>query len=1554
MCFPSFFYFLQLPSTITLPLNQSHLFDLTELKLWKSEAFVTETSSSPQRRSTFPLAPALLRHPVLRHFLELWLADPFADVVMDVGPKPTVEGVHSAPATTTTYSCPQFALATTLCLDNFRGLALGTSKSSNTEQFVVHWLDNKAYRFDSQLKNLLLGCMKRIFNTPSAKADEAAQDPNQTLNLVDSLALLDKSVMTLISEWQHDPDVVISVHPTDGSLIAWYIHGLDTCVPNPSGICTQPLPLLNGSNRPNFLPSTFIVSPSLGTKLTQVTTSLRSKLNGAFTVAEAASLLPKVFLFPLAVPQNCHNFQMLRCNASQNGSLSSDIGVLFCRLLVLYNALEALASHSGTVHTGLPGGITDNEQHSCKLAIMRDITEIQLLCSTFGTEIHRSQYVAMVTRHVNGSLRYWRLDLSESNRFQWILSINGSARLSGHRFHTEAILPHPLVPLLLTTSHFSHTSLYFGSAIEDAQNSHSELILWRAGPIGPLTSTSILPGRDISQCQHSAGAEKAHLDGFPFYRDSAGVTFSDSGLVEVARITVSHSDPSHTWFSDLAWFPCTLTTSLTVYPMVLFLGNLYEGQSSTDQLGFFLAFLDAKDTRFVSANRASTPPSDSSAPRFFGFTNSDTSGCVIQLPNTLPDSSRRLYEPQSSTISETLLLHVFPIQLVHTSKYKPLEATFERGLENDSLSTFMVVRLTQRKTDSSSADQITYRRMPTLEMWRVNVRTQPSFAVCPNADRLRVDNLHIFNDMISGIQKVCDCDLPLPKEVYVVMAAVSAADVSWVSLFDHRAPPPYLIMSACSDGCLRFWRCDVGEAKISYTTSDLAVYAPGLVKITWLLDTWTTGYSLILTSPPAFTRQTLLKGPFDAFDSHLIPPPHFIPDLGSVLTDAFSGKRASEAAALMPSTGATRALLRLRHLIDPSKTPFQTRDPFSLPAKRLWCHLVRQPYVDDMITRHVFRRPRLVQCLVVPSLSMPIPSQATQPTNAPSSKLSIGSLDERPKNGAAVPGKITRSAQAHPAALSTAPNSVLLDDAIRLIHKEQEPLMAMCVNQVTYGCVAVATPKELIELNTENLVTLPAWFADEVEYDLELMRKPQPRVYPEGGTDDFITLNFVNLVGEHAFSAQSAGAGGTPNSDAPSAHVILKRTLPAVYSLAAHPMLPYYLAGTGMGSIHLYEWGTVMPVVAGFSNTYSLTPSGATGQYPAGSRGARVTALRFDDSGRRFGCGDADGYFGLWNTQTTAPQKPPYFRCKCHAKGLADFCFVGCSTLIATAGNGCAGGSLLTGTVASSGQIGGGDTVSGTGGSFFYGADQDGANLTLWDTLMSPTRCGVIRVTDPELEAPCTSVAYLAPSINCSGWPDRFLSSRFSSNGPFPSYSAGISLGSVRDRVVVVGTKRGDVCYVDLRKPKVLLSFSAHESAVRALCVDTTSDCLITGGADGNIKIWRLSDHELMISFPADFHQGRGAAAVAAAALFRGNQSAAIIAATNPGVSEIRLLPLATEASLLTQSNLGAQSGDESIYQQHRDSVVAASTACRFLSCGADGGLRMRSYVMRPRPFNIC
>lgn len=68
---------------------------------------------------------------------------------------------------------------------------------------------------------------------------------------------------------------------------------------------------------------------------------------------------------------------------------------------------------------------------------------------------------------------------------------------------------------------------------------------------------------------------------------------------------------------------------------------------------------------------------------------------------------------------------------------------------------------------------------------------------------------------------------------------------------------------------------------------------------------------------------------------------------------------------------------------------------------------------------------------------------------------------------------------------------------------------------------------------------------------------------------------------------------------------------------------------------------------------------------------------------------------------------------------------------------------------------------------------------------------------------------------------------------------ASIPSGS-NERQLAVGTKRGEVAILDLRRrpATVLFNPSAHEgSALRSISFDSATDTLTTAGADGLVKV---------------------------------------------------------------------------------------------------------------------
>ncbi|CAL4062913.1 unnamed protein product, partial [Meganyctiphanes norvegica] len=142
-----------------------------------------------------------------------------------------------------------------------------------------------------------------------------------------------------------------------------------------------------------------------------------------------------------------------------------------------------------------------------------------------------SPVISMTTKHSNGSLNLWHITVAEGSRFSQVLNISHFTRVCGHRFQLNDIKCHPVLPLLLSTSHHNKRELTPGEhptqnmddtpliCIQDSSNFKdwcSELILWRVDAVGPLSKSG--------------------------------------GVTELARI----NSPQLSAFSNVAWIPTLL------------------------------------------------------------------------------------------------------------------------------------------------------------------------------------------------------------------------------------------------------------------------------------------------------------------------------------------------------------------------------------------------------------------------------------------------------------------------------------------------------------------------------------------------------------------------------------------------------------------------------------------------------------------------------------------------------------------------------------------------------------------------------------------------------------------------------------------------------------------------------------------------------------------------------------------------------------------------------------------------------------------------------------
>nr|CDS22208.1 dmX protein 1 [Echinococcus granulosus] len=702
----------------------------------------------------------------------------------------------------------------------------------------------------------------------------------------------------------------------------------------------------------------------------------------------------------------------------------------------------------------------------------------------------------------------------------------------------------------------------------------------------------------------------------------------------------------------------------------------------------------------------------------------------------------------------------------------------------------------------------------------------------------------------------------------------------------------------------------------------LTTYAPSLLQSKGLLDRWIIGYTEDLTFDCDKDNELDLGIPINHPPEKGVYNGDFGAPPGATLDD-------SSESALPPST--RRAMAEMAHLLNPSISPFQTRNPFSLPVKRLWFCLMSKPGLSETFMRWIYHPRHSVRPSVKPiklqvsrrsssNANVPAPLSPSARKSDPASKLSTNSKETEPHIGEA--GGIERSTS----------TPAQHEFSINLIHREMEPLLCMCVDRVGYQYVALATPKQLIEISISNLLSSADWLFDDFEYDLESMRNPHLKSHCRASASDFIICEKTPLdLADQTHEPYEAGSQdlrglnsqlfrGLINTPAAnlSEHIlefsrrvaptVLRRSVSGVQKLSAHPLVPFYLCGTASGSVHVLQWNSEEPVVPMLTNTFAFTPQGLNIPISTGVRGNPVSVLHIDTSGKRFGCGDTTGNFGLWNLDFNGSNSHPYFNCRSHGKGVLDFAFLeGSSMTFATVGVGGAP-PFTTGSATGSGPTVT-STATRTGQRILTQSELEAANLIIWDALLPSSRAAVMAFAESPLDTACTCVA-------------------------------GIPSGS-NERQLAVGTKRGEVAILDLRRRPAATLFnpSAHEgSALRSISCDSATNTLVTAGADGLVKVWRLSDpRRLLATFRSDgfgSHGSRAAAtaSIAAAALFRGNQSAAVAAASRPGISEVVSLPLTSIASVASET----------------ESLQLLTT--RFLACGVDGCLQLCSVTPRPEP----
>nr|XP_051700074.1 dmX-like protein 1 isoform X6 [Oryctolagus cuniculus] len=330
------------------------------------------------------------------------------------------------------------------------------------------------------------------------------------------------------------------------------------------------------------------------------------------------------------------------------------------------------------------------------------------------------------------------------------------------------------------------------------------------------------------------------------------------------------------------------------------------------------------------------------------------------------------------------------------------------------------------------------------------------------------------------------------------------------------------------------------------------------------------------------------------------------------------------------------AILRHKALLEPTNTPFKSRHHLALSVKRLWQYLVKQEGIQETFIRNIFTKKR---CL--------------NESLEDSSEIIKNSMMEEPNIN-----KIEADL-GYPGGKA------------RIIHKESDIITAFAVNKANRNCIAIASSHDVQELDVSGILAtqIYTWVDDDIEMETKsseefLVIHAHDDLAAVQGTTPYTHSNPGTPINMPWLGSTQTGRG---------ASVMIKKAINNVRRMTSHPTLPYYLTGAQDGSVRMFEWGHSQQITC----------------FRAGGN-ARVTRMRFNYQGNKFGIVDADGYLSLYQTNwkccpVTGSMPKPYLTWQCHNKTANDFVFVSSSSLIATAG-------LST----------------------------DNRNICLWDTLVAP------------------------------------------------------------------------------------------------------------------------------------------------------------------------------------------------------------------------------------------
>lgn len=160
---------------------------------------------------------------------------------------------------------------------------------------------------------------------------------------------------------------------------------------------------------------------------------------------------------------------------------------------------------------------------------------------------------------------------------------------------------------------------------------------------------------------------------------------------------------------------------------------------------------------------------------------------------------------------------------------------------------------------------------------------------------------------------------------------------------------------------------------------------------------------------------------------------------------------------------------KYRSLLEKNNTPFSPIAASAAPTRRLWNYMVRQELCQEIFIRAIFGKRK--------TFNFDQPTSLNTGNTGPSISNSVVDFSQHSEVGGV---NFSNNKEQ---------NHQLMAEPVRIIHKDQESISAFCINLTNPGMLALATPRELQEMDISLLLESPNWLEDECEFDIMNLTK---------------------------------------------------------------------------------------------------------------------------------------------------------------------------------------------------------------------------------------------------------------------------------------------------------------------------------------------------------------------------------------------------------------------------------------------------------------------------------